>query len=105
MISKSNILIFLAKIAEVYPIGIVKYAPGTFASFIAVIIGFNLITSLGVLNFLFITCSIILLGYFFCEIHIKVYKKKDPKEIVIDEFGGQFIVLFATIQSENIFYN
>ena len=51
MISKSNILIFLAKIAEVYPIGIVKYAPGTFASFIAVIIGFNLITSLGVLKF------------------------------------------------------
>ena len=105
MISKSNILIFLAKIAEVYPIGIVKYAPGTFASFIAIILGFNLLTSLGVLNFLFITCALILLGYFFCEIHIKVYKKKDPKEIVIDEFGGQFIVLFATIQSENIFYN
>ena len=39
MISKSNILIFLAKIAEVYPIGIVKYAPGTFASFIAIILG------------------------------------------------------------------
>ena len=105
MISKSNILIFLAKIAEMYPIGVVKYAPGTFASFIAVILGFNLIISLGILNFLFITCSIILLGYFFCEIHIKVYKKKDPKEIVIDEFGGQFIVLLATIQSENIFYN
>ena len=52
MISKSNILIFLAKIAEVYPIGIVKYAPGTFASFIAVVIGFNLITILGVLKML-----------------------------------------------------
>ena len=51
MISKSNILIFLAKIAEVYPIGIVKYAPGTFASFIAIILGFNLLTSLGILNF------------------------------------------------------
>ena len=32
-------------------------------------------------------------------------EKKDPKEIVIDDFGGQFNVLFATIQSENIFYN
>ena len=76
MISKRNILIFLDKIAEVYPIGIVKYAPGTFASFIAIILGFNLLTSLGVLNFLFVTCALILLGYFFCEIHIKVYKKK-----------------------------
>ena len=47
-------IIFLAKIAEVYPIGIVKYAPGTFASFIAIILGFNLLTSLGILNFLFI---------------------------------------------------
>ena len=105
MISKRNLLIFLAKIAEVYPIGSIKYAPGTFASFIAVIIGFNLITSLGILNYFLITCIIIFIGYFLCEIHISLYNKKDPKEIVIDEFGGQFIVLFATIQSENIIYN
>ena len=104
MISKRNLLIFLAKIAEVYPIGSIKYAPGTFASFIAVIIGFNLITSLGILNYFLITCIIIFIGYFLCEIHISLYNKKDPKEIVIDEFGGQFIVLFATIQSENILY-
>ena len=105
MISKRYILIFLAKIAEVYPIGNVKYAPGTFASFIAVIIGYNLITNLGILNYFLITCFIIFIGYFLCEIHISLYNKKDPKEIVIDEFGGQFIVLFATIQSEIIIYN
>ena len=105
MISKRYILIFLAKIAEVYPIGNVKYAPGTFASFIAVIIGYNLITNLGILNYFLITCFIIFIGYFLCEIHISLYNKKDPKEIVIDEFGGQFIVLLATIQSENIIYN
>jgi len=105
MINRNSILILCARLAEVYPIGVIKYAPGTFASFIAVIIGFNLITSLGILNYFFITCIIIFVGYFFCEIHISLYNKKDPKEIVIDEFGGQFIVLFATIQSENIFYN
>jgi phosphatidylglycerophosphatase A len=105
MINKKYILLFFAKIAEVYPIGAVKYAPGTLASFIAVIIGFNLITSLGILNYFFITCIIIFLGYFLCEVHIKLYNQKDPKEIVIDEFGGQFIVLLATIQSENLVYN
>ena len=105
MINQKNILIFCARLAEVYPIGAVKYAPGTFASFIAIIIGFNLITSLGVLNYLLITCIVIFVGYFLCEIHIRLYNKKDPKEIVIDEFGGQFIVLLATIQSENIIYS
>jgi phosphatidylglycerophosphatase A len=105
MISRRNILKLLAGIAEVYPIGVIKYAPGTFASFIAVIIGFNLINNLGILNYFIITCITIFIGYFLCEIHISLYNKKDPKEIVIDEFGGQFIVLFATIQSENIFYN
>ena len=105
MINQKNTLIFCARLAEVYPIGAVKYAPGTFASFIAVIIGFNLISSFGVLNYLLITCIVIFVGYFLCEIHIRLYNKKDPKEIVIDEFGGQFIVLLATIQSENIIYN
>ena len=105
MINQKNTLIFCARLAEVYPIGAVKYAPGTFASFIAVIIGFNLISSFGVLNYLLITCIVIFAGYFLCEIHIRLYNKKDPKEIVIDEFGGQFIVLLATIQSENIIYN
>ena len=105
MIRRKKILIFLASIAEVYPIGAVKYAPGTFASFIAIIIGFNLLTNLGIFNFFLITCITIFIGYFLCELHISLYNKKDPKEIVIDEFGGQFIVLLATIQSENIFYN
>ena len=105
MINKENILVFCARLAEVYPIGAIKYAPGTFASFIAVIIGFNLIISLGILNYFLITCIIIFVGYFLCEIHISLCNKKDPKEIVVDEFGGQFIVLFATIESENMFHN
>ncbi|MDC0093301.1 phosphatidylglycerophosphatase A [Alphaproteobacteria bacterium] len=105
MINQRKILIFLSKIAEVYPLGAIKYAPGTIASFIAVIIGYNIITFLGFFNYFLITCITIIAGYFLCEIHISLYNKKDPKEVVIDEFGGQFIVLFATIESENLFYN
>jgi phosphatidylglycerophosphatase A len=44
------------------------------------------------------------LGYFLCEAHIKIYNKKDPSEVVIDEFGGQFIVLLATIDTDNNYY-
>jgi phosphatidylglycerophosphatase A len=44
----------------------------------------------------------IILSYFLCEAHIRVYNKKDPKEIVVDEFGGQFIALIGIIDSNNI---
>ena len=72
MINKKSILIFLAKLAEVYPVGNFNLAPGTLASFISL-----------------------------CEIHINLYKKKDPKEVVIDEFAGQFIAILATISTES----
>ena len=46
--------------------------------------------------------SFIILSYFLCEAHIRVFNKKDPKEIVVDEFGGQFIALLGIIDSNNI---
>ena len=53
MIIKKNItMLFLAKLAEAYPIGKVKIAPGTFASFLAVIIGYYLLKKIGITNFI-----------------------------------------------------
>ena len=103
MISKENIFIFLAKFAEMYPIGLFKWAPGTLASFISMFIGFYLFKLLGLTNYIIFLFIFILIGYLLCEIHISVYKKKDPKEVVIDEFAGQFIAILSTISSESIF--
>ena len=103
MINKKNILIFLAKLAEVYPIGNYKLAPGTLASFISLFIGFYLFKLLGLTNYIIFLFIFILIGYLLCEIHINVYKRKDPKEVVIDEFAGQFIAILSTISSESIF--
>ena len=103
MISKKSILIFLAKLAEVYPIGNFNLAPGTLASFISMFIGFYLFKLLGLTNYIIFLFIFILIGYLLCEIHISVYKRKDPKEVVIDEFAGQFIAILSTISSENIF--
>ena len=97
-----KILLCLSRIAEVYPIGISKYAPGTLASFIAVLIGYILLFNLDIRFYLIFLFVFIILSYFLCEIHIKLYKKKDPKEIVVDEFSGQFIAILACIQSEKI---
>ena len=93
----------LSKVAEVYPIGKFKWAPGTFASFIALFLGYYLLILFGIKLFIIIIICIFFLGIITSEIHIKIYKKKDPKEIVIDEFTGQFISLLAipTTTNEN----
>jgi len=33
-----------------------------------------------------------------------VFNKKDPKEVVVDEFAEQFIALLSIIDSNNIYY-
>ena len=103
MINKKSILIILAKLAEVYPIGNFKLAPGTLASFVSLFIGFYIFKLLGLTNYIIFLFIFILIGYLLCEIHISVYKRKDPKEVVIDEFAGQFIVVLSTVSSESIF--
>ena len=101
MIKKGNVLIFLARLAEVYPIGHVKKAPGTFASFISLFIGYYLINLLGIFNFIIFLIIFAIIGFIISEIHVRVFKQKDPKEVVVDEFTGQFIALLAITSSNN----
>ena len=102
MIKKRDILIFLARLAEIYPIGHIKKAPGTFASFISLFIGYYLINLFGILNFIIFIVIFSIIGIIFSEIHIRIFKQKDPKEVVIDEFAGQFIALLAITSSNDI---
>ena len=104
MHNKNNLHFILAKIAEVYPIGKVRIAPGTLASLTALFLGYFILLKLGIALYITFIIAFIILGYFSCEAHIKIYNKKDPSEVVIDEFGGQFIVLLATIDSNNTYY-
>ena len=104
MHNKNNLHFILAKMAEVYPIGKVRIAPGTLASLIALFTGYFILLKLGITLFITFIIAFIILGYFLCEAHIKIYNKKDPSEVVIDEFGGQFIVLLATIDTNNTYF-
>ncbi len=99
-----KLLLYLSKVAEVYPIGRSKYAPGTIASFTAVIIGYILLINMNLIFFLFFLFFFIFVSYLLCEAHIKLHNKKDPKEIVIDEFSGQFIAILGCVQSEKFTY-
>ena len=80
MINNKIFLSFLSKLAEVYPIGHVKYAPGTLASIVATFFGYHILIFFNIKFFLLFVFFFIILSYFLCEAHIRVYKKKDPKE-------------------------
>ena len=99
--NKNNTLFIFAKLAEAYPIGKVKIAPGTLASFFALILGYYTLIKFGVTLYIAFIFIFVILGYILCEAHIKVYKKKDPSEVVVDEFAGQFIVILATIDTDD----
>ena len=103
MHNKNNLHFILAKMAEVYPIGKVRIAPGTLASLIALFLGYFILLKLGIALYITFIIAFIILGYYSCEAHIKIYNKKDPSEVVIDEFGGQFIVILATIDTNNTY--
>ena len=99
-----KILLYLSRFAEVYPIGHSKYAPGTIGSLIGVLIGYFLILNLDVKFYLIFLLIFIIVSYLLCEAHLKLYNKKDPKEVVVDEVSGQLIAILACVQSEKFTY-
>ena len=71
-----------------FGIGYFKYAPGSAASIVTcliyLLIGFRL-------NFTYLIIFLIVVSLYSIILIDKIYKKKDAKEIVIDEFIGQSI--------------
>ena len=104
MINNKRILIFFAKLAEVYPIGSFKYAPGTLASLVALVFGYYILIILKINFYLLFVFIFVILSYFLCEAHIRLHNKKDPKEVVVDEFAGQFVALLGIIDTSNVSY-
>ncbi len=105
---------FLKAMLTMFGIGYSKYAPGTLASFVTCVIYFLIYMS----SFSQFNISLFLLYYnpeyvvwfliiitissiniindhSFRDKFAKLFKKKDPKEIVIDEFIGQSIPIIS----------
>ena len=97
-------LLYLSRFAELYPIGHSKYAPGTMGSLIGVLAGYFLILNLDIKFYLMFLIIFIIISYLLCESHLKLYDKKDPKEVVVDEVSGQFIAILGCVYSENLTY-
>ena len=73
-------------------LGDIKYAPGTIASLITLIIWYFIPNS--IIIQLSILCFHLLFGFYFCFQFTKNNLEKDPSYIVIDEVVGMMICLF-----------
>ena len=98
---------FLIKFSEIYPIGKLKYAPGTIASLFTCIIFFYLNKYFQIEILIIIFFTIFFLSLPSIQIYLKKYGDKDHQSIVIDEFLGQYVALFSIplFELENNFIN
>ena len=98
---------FLIKFSEIYPIGKLKYAPGTIASLFTCIIFFYLNKYFQIEILILIFFTIFFLSLLSIQIYLKIYGDKDHQSIVIDEFLGQYVALFSIplFELENNFIN
>ncbi|MBN2121033.1 MAG: phosphatidylglycerophosphatase A [Candidatus Omnitrophica bacterium] len=71
-------------------IGYFPYAPGTFASLFAVGV-FVILKNNSV--FVILTLATIVASFLVSGKSAKILKTEDPKQVVIDEFAGQFLAL------------
>ena len=98
---------FLIKFSEIYPIGKLKYAPGTIAALFTCIIFFYLNKYFQIEILILIFFTIFFLSLLSIQIYLKRYGDKDHQSIVIDEFLGQYVALFSIplFELENNFIN
>ena len=94
MIKKIN-LIFVSFLG----VGYIKFAPGTFASLITSIVFFYLFKFYISIEYFSILCLIMIMVFTYSLYAIKTieskFKKKDARQIVIDEVIGQSIPIFS----------
>ena len=87
--------IILNFIVKVWPTGNSPIAPGTVCSILASLIGYLINFNFGSDVTLFVGLISGFIGYYFTKIYIDKVNKKDPSEVVIDEFSGQMIATSA----------
>ena len=97
-------MLFLSKtITTLFGAGYFKYAPGTIGSIITVLIWLLIYTAFGQIYFLGLFVILTLSSYYLIKEYLSVFNKKDPQEIIIDEFIGISIPLLFVSSSQSYF--
>ena len=76
-----------------FNLGFVKFMPGTIGSLVSLPLGYLILKLCGLLVFILVIIALLTISYFAVSKYLTEKKSKDPKEVIIDEFIGQFIAL------------
>ena len=97
-------MLFISKaITTLFGAGYIKYAPGTIGSILTVLIWLLIYTAFGQIYFLGLLVILTFSSYYLIKEYLSVFNKKDPKEIIIDEFIGISIPLLFVSSSQSYF--
>ena len=79
--------------STLFGIGYITIAPGTCGSIVAILIWYIFINVLSIFYFIILFVLILSISFYITDIYLDKFKKKDPSEVIIDEFLGQSIPL------------
>ena len=98
MMNKFNLLFI-----TFFKIGKIKFAPGTFASFITCLLFLLFINFFNIVILLFCTLLIALYSFIAINNSFDSFDSNDPQEIVIDEVVGQMLPLLSVPIYETLY--
>ena len=97
-------MLFISKaITTLFGAGYIKYAPGTIGSILAILIWVLIYTAFGQIYFLGLFIILTSSSYYLIKEYLSVFNKKDPQEIIIDEFIGISIPLLFISSYQSYF--
>jgi len=80
-------------LATLFGVGLLRPAPGTWASAVAIVLGLAIDRYLGFPALVVATAAVTALGFWACARELADRPGEDPSEIVIDEVAGQWLAL------------
>lgn len=80
-------------LATFFGVGLLKPAPGTWGSLVAVLLGWVILRYLGFPALVLATLAVTLSGFWAVGIELRDRPGDDPSEFVIDEVAGQWLAL------------
>ena len=88
---------FTKYFATLFGIGFIPLAPGTFGSLFAILIWYVFIDLFSIFYFIALFLLVLSVSFYFTDIYLDNYRKKDPSEVIVDEFLGQSIPLLFIV--------
>ena len=97
-------MLFLSKaIITLFGSGYIKYAPGTIGSILTVFIWYLIFSTFGKMYYFGLLIILTVSSYYLIKKYLSIYNKKDPQEIIIDEFIGISVPLLFISSYQSYF--